>query len=306
MQAPRNYAKMRDGDDFMKRIISVFPAPSQANEWRREWRLMMERVVEAWRDWSRPERNPFLQRALREGERARQLPRLTMATLLMMLSFVVIGWMLWLEVKDTLDLGRDYPMIWDVPPMLGGNAPAFTALLALAACVLCVLFKVTFRFSPLRREVLQNTLPNLQLLPIGEERWLWLMTAHPAFLAFRIWLCGLPVFVLAVLFGGWSAFDVLGLLLLFLALGCGVPRYAPQVWESEATRTGSAPHQSRSGSHGATAPGDGTSQSNESKSGVKADAHLAALRRPGAEPHVGTWAIWSAFWSCWQLSASWE
>ncbi|MDQ3815484.1 MAG: ABC transporter permease, partial [Armatimonadota bacterium] len=88
----------------------------------------------------------------------------------------------------------------------------------------------------LRQEVLKDTLAQLQLLPIREERWLWMMSAHPTALSLLIGLMGLPVYIAALLMGRWSLLDLLGLLLVFLMLGHAAPAWQPVLWKQQSAK----------------------------------------------------------------------
>jgi len=84
--------------------------------------------------------------------------------------------------------------------------------------------------------MLKSTLDQLQLLPIREERWLWLMSAHPTALSLLAGLIGLPVYTVAVLTGRWSWLDLPGLLMLFLLLGHVAPAWQPLLWKQQIAR----------------------------------------------------------------------
>jgi hypothetical protein len=66
-----------------------------------------------------------------------------------------------------------------LPLYIGGNIVAFTALLTAFICTAERCFAARSRASSLlRQEMLRGTLDGLQLLPIREERWLWMMSTH--------------------------------------------------------------------------------------------------------------------------------
>ncbi|HVF10601.1 MAG TPA: hypothetical protein VNA16_07355, partial [Abditibacteriaceae bacterium] len=188
--------------------------------------------------WSTPETNPFLQRALRIETRKHKPLLTALGCLLMVFLVNVIGWWLW---GWWLKNGRPWlnpqwpPGIF--PPALGSNFMGFIGILTTAVCACAVLYTSRARTAYLlRQEFLKDTLDQLHLLPTVEERWLWMMGAHPLAIALLIGLIGLPVYCLEVFTGQWTVLDVLALFLVFIMLGFSVPAWQPVFWKAQSTR----------------------------------------------------------------------
>jgi len=183
-------------------------------------------------NWADPRANPFLERASRlETRRGRPAITVMIAAFFALGLCALLVWTAanWPALKQLID-GRPSPE----PPLFPwpDNHPiGALALVTTAICAYGALFSARSRSSQLlRRELLGNTLDSLQLIPIAEERWLWMMSAHPVALAGLLWLLGLPMYLLAVWTSVWSIGDVFGLLLVFLFIGHAVPAWQPRLW----------------------------------------------------------------------------
>lgn len=206
-------------------------------------RRLLWRGAAAVRVWLSPDDNPFLRRALRvEGRRHK--PLLTLAGAMLLASFLIAaGWWLaglwsanprWMRDLSDGDWSvlRPRPLPLQFPPALGGDLIGFTAILTVAACAYAAMWASRARAAfLLRQEMLRSTLDQLQLMPIAEERWVWMMSAHPMMLSLLIGLGGLPVYLLAVLTGQWSFLDIIGLALVFAAIGHVAPMWQPLAWK---------------------------------------------------------------------------
>jgi hypothetical protein len=208
-------------------------------------RRLLWRGAAAVRVWLTPDDNPFLRRALRVEGRHHK-PLRTLAGAMLLAGFLIaIGWWLaglfnaepgWINRlfngNDKWDALRPRPLPLKFPPALGGDLISFTAILTLAACAYTALWAGRARAAfLLRQEMLRSTLDQLQLMPIAEERWVWMMSAHPMILSLLIGLAGLPVYLLAVLTGQWSLLDLIGLALVFAAIGHVAPMWQPLAWK---------------------------------------------------------------------------
>jgi hypothetical protein len=71
-------------------------------------------------------------------------------------------------------------------------------------------------------------------MPIAEERWVWMMSAHPTLLSLLIGAVGLPVYALALWTQQWTLLDVVGLVLVFIAIGHVAPIWQPLMWKGAA------------------------------------------------------------------------
>ena len=194
--------------------------------WRSAWLLHL---------WATPESNPFLQRALRVEERKKKPFRLV-AILMLLITLLNGGlWWFWTWLLQTH--ARELKNIiapYELPRFLGGNVLSGVAIFTLLCCVVAAIFVCGSRASQnLRREVLGGTLEQLILLPQREERWLWQMRAQPLALSLLFYLCGLPVFMLAVFTGTWHFLDLIGLLFLFVAIGHMAPGWMPLQWQAK-------------------------------------------------------------------------
>jgi ABC-type transport system involved in cytochrome c biogenesis permease component len=162
------------------------------------------------RQWISPHDNPFLGRALRvEARKSRPLLTLLGAAVLALVLITgVYAWWMYeegLHWNDALQAGGS------VPPSLGSNILEFVAILTAGACAYAALYATRARAAYLlRQEVVKGTLDGLQLLPLPEERWVWMLSAHPTMLSLLIGAAGLPVYALAVWTQLWSPLDLLG------------------------------------------------------------------------------------------------
>ena len=201
-------------------------------------RRLSRRVAILWHLWTIPENNPFLQRALRVEERKRK-PLLLVTLLMLFILGTNCGlWYFWswLLTTPARELRSFEP--YELPRFLGGNIMGGVALVTLSCCLWAAIFLCGSRASQnLRREVLGGTLEHLILLPQREEHWLWLLRAHPFALSLLCYLCGLPIFTLAVFTGNWHWLDLIGLLLLFVSIGHMVPGWMPQQWKAQQNQT---------------------------------------------------------------------
>lgn len=212
-------------------------------------RRLLWRGAAAARAWLSPDDNPFLRRALRvEGRRYK--PLLTVAGAVLLAALLTAGgwWQAslwnanprWLRslFDGDFDVLRFHPLPLRVPRALGGNLLGFTAILTAAACAYAALWASRARAAfLLRQEMLKSTLDQLQLMPVAEERWVWMLSAHPTILSLLIGLCGLPVYALAVLTGQWSLLDIIGLMMVFAAIGHVAPMWQPLAWKGGKVQT---------------------------------------------------------------------
>ena len=196
------------------------------------------RVSSALRQWLSRDENPFLKRALR-SELRRHQPLLAVGitmSLIVLANF--LAWQLWIFLKDTPGMQRDGYSLVRLPDVIGGNAIGFFALITASVCAIMALICVRIRSGALlRQELLGSTLDSLQLMPIREERWLWMMSAHPLLLSLLIGAAGLPIYALAVWTDNWSWADVFGLALVSVWIGHAAPLWQPIAWKQSKART---------------------------------------------------------------------
>jgi hypothetical protein len=210
-------------------------------------RHLSERTSWAVRDWSSPESNPFLARALRIETRKHK-PFLTLLGVALLMVLVATGvWQLWEWIRGlgTINgrgLGASYPIPGTFPIAMGGHPVGFLAIVTLTCSVLGAVYSTRARAAYLlRQEMLGSTLDHLQLLPQPEERWLWWMSAHPFGLSMLIALAGLPVYALAWATGAWDGRDLLGIALLFAFIGYVAPGWQPQMWQQQVAKKSGKP-----------------------------------------------------------------
>ncbi len=210
--------------------------------WRRQVVSPLRRVAlrggSALRQWLSPQQNPFLTRAWRTETRRHQ----PLATAALTMALIVVAnfaaWQAWLYLlgQNRFLRNQGYSAT-HLPDAIGGNFIGFFALVTACVCVLAALFCARLRaLALLRKELLGSTLDSLQLLPIREERWLWLMSAHPFLLSMLIGVCGLPVFALAIWTDNWSLLDLCGLFLVFVWIGHIAPLWTPVSWKQDGAR----------------------------------------------------------------------
>lgn len=202
-------------------------------------RRLSWRAALAFSVWVAPDSNPFLQRAVRVEARQHK-PLLTIiGTVLTICCFQALGWggwLLWRRDQSPLPVRFLLPTV--LPAFVGGTPLDFLAILTAAACGSCAIWASHARAARLlRQEALKNTLPQLQLLPVAEERWVWLLCAHPVRLILLISSVGLPVYALAVWSGQWSVLDVVGIFLVTLWFSYPSLAYQPQLWKQRANAT---------------------------------------------------------------------
>jgi hypothetical protein len=198
-------------------------------------RRFSRRALTLGRLWTLPESNPFLQRALRVEERKRR-PFLLVAVLMLCILLLNSGlWFLWSWLLATPSRHlQGFGAPYELPRALGGNILSGVALVTLFCCIFAAFFLCGSRAAQnLRREVLGGTLEQLILLPQREEHWLWLLRAQPLALSLLCFLCGLPIFTLAVLTNNWHWLDLIGLLLLFIGIGHMAPGWTPLQWQAK-------------------------------------------------------------------------
>lgn len=210
--------------------MSLFPRRSLAFLRRVGWR-----VGTLLRWWASPESNPFLQRTLRVETRKYQALKVAIAAVLSSLILFGFGWWGWDSLfRHSFRETRNFPESYTLPRAIGGDLAGAAALLTLLCCAVTALLLCGTRAAQnLRREVLGGTLDQLQLLPQREERWLWLLRAGPLSLSLLSFLCGLPIFLLALFTGHWSLLDLFGLLLLFIFIGHAAPQWTPVQWQAQ-------------------------------------------------------------------------
>ncbi|HVF84708.1 MAG TPA: hypothetical protein VM821_01900, partial [Abditibacteriaceae bacterium] len=264
-------------------MLSVFGRGKRSC--RRQVRGAVGRSRAALRQWGGVD-NPFLGRALRVETRNGQPLRLALIVGFVLLCVNFGFWRMGALYSDDLfGTGAALPdgssrvlLPTQLPDALGGNFIGYVALAAAATCACATLLMARVRVSSLlRREQLQGTLEQLQLLPIAAERWLWLAGAPGVVWAMLIGLLGLPLFALAVWTQQWSVWDVFGLFLVFLWLGHVAPSALPI-----AVPTG--PSTSRSGTTTSLASGatkGANDQQSSTRSGEASGAN-ADLANAGA------------------------
>ena len=124
-----------------------------------------------------------------------------------------------------------------LPDAIGSNAVNFFALVTACVCVLAAMLCARWRSAALlRQELLRSTLDSLQLLPIREERWLWLLSAHPFLLSLLVGACGLPIYMLAIWTSDWRPTDLIGLFFVFAWVGHVAPLWQPTAWKQGGAR----------------------------------------------------------------------
>jgi len=194
-------------------------------------RRLARRGGDSLREWATPADNPFLLRALRTETR-RHKPFLTLLGIALA-TFAVnyLAWYLWLlaanGARPPIDPAR-------VPAAVGGGVFGFFAIVTAASCGFGINLAARARSAfLLRQELLKSTLDGLQQLPMAEERWLWMMSAHPTGLGLLVGLAGLPVFAMAWWVGQWTALDIIGLFIVFGILGHAAPVWKPMLWQQQ-------------------------------------------------------------------------
>lgn len=205
-------------------------------------RTFLPRGSAALSAWLSPSQNPFLQKALRVEERKHKpLFSIAIVAVLSTLACCFV-WRLWLYLQFQIEGNALHTSGWrglvtaqDLLLGIFGKHPlGWFALLTALISACGVLWSSRARGAYLlRQELLKNTLVQLQELPIAEERWVWLMAAHPALIGVLIGLCGLPVYLLAVFTGLWNASDIFGLGILFFLLGHAAPSWMPAAWQQQ-------------------------------------------------------------------------
>jgi ABC-type transport system involved in multi-copper enzyme maturation permease subunit len=209
-------------------------------------RRFAQRSVFALSAWAHPDANPFLQKALRvEARRHKPFFEVAVVALCALLACVVIG-RLWLYLQFQIESAPrgtwNYTLLlrrqdWLIG-VFGKHPLGWFALITAFISACGVLWSSRSRAAYLlRRELLKNTLVQLQQLPIAEERWVWLLSAHPALMGVLIGLCGLPIYSLAIFVGQWSVLDCCGLLMVFFLLGHAAPAWMPAAWQQQNAKT---------------------------------------------------------------------
>lgn len=201
-------------------------------------RELWTRGIAALRVWLSPEDNPFLNKALRvEARHHRPLMSALIVTLLWVFACATI-WQSWqylqFQIANNEGWSRhSYENIETWLLAVFGHHPVGWFALATAWISACATFYAarTRAGFLLRQELLRSTLAQLQQLPIAEERWVWLMAAHPFAVGVLLGALGLPIYLLAVFTGQWSWLDVAGLFLLFLFLSLAAPAWTPALWQ---------------------------------------------------------------------------
>lgn len=219
----------------------------------------------AWRSglavqlWASGEENPFSLRDRRLDARRHKPRRTLVAVTALILLFNVISWGLgyaygplwqrsaWLAARNAQ--GPDDLIGWTTLQFLTARPLFLAATIACAVCAYATFWVAQSRAAAqLKAESLKGTLEQLQLLPLAEERWLWLMSAQPAATGLLIGGLGVPLYLLAVLTGQWSVWDVLGLGLVFVWLTNRVPVWNPSRRTTAKTRAqGPKPSQPQPG-----------------------------------------------------------
>jgi hypothetical protein len=193
------------------------------------------------RTWLSPIENPFLQKMWRvEARRHKPLVSALIVALLSLAACAAI-WNLWLHLQFLLaghgNLPRQsYEIVEKWLLAVFGRHPVGWFATATAWVGACATFYASRARAAvlLRQELLKNTIVQLQQLPIAEERWVWLMAAHPFALGVLLGALGLPVYALAVFTGQWSVPDVVGLFVLFIFLSHAAPSWTPALWQQSA------------------------------------------------------------------------
>ena len=197
------------------------------------------RIVVALRQWFSPDENPFLRRALRTESRKYQ-PWLSVLVPAVLVAFVAGGsWIMWLR---QVALRNEYSIRDGALPIsplqisegLGGNPIGALAIITALITAVWTIFAVRSRASSLlREEALRGTLDSLQMLPLREELWLWMMSLQPLLVAMLIWCVGLPVYMFAVWMNVWSVWDIVGLFFVWLWIGHVAPLWQPVMWKQK-------------------------------------------------------------------------
>jgi len=204
---------------------------------RSKTRRGLRRGGAALNQWALPDNNPFLRRATR-GEARRHKPLFTLVIVFTLALALNIAFWIGLDhfqqsFRYRYVLARYSPLY--LGPAFGKNAIGLAAILTAAVSALGAISAVHQRAaSVLRQELFGATLPQLQLLPVAEERWLWQMCAHPTAISLLICCAGFPIYFLAIALGLWSWLDLLGLLLVFALLGHSAPGWQPLLWKQSA------------------------------------------------------------------------
>ena len=197
------------------------------------------RVAVALRQWLSPDENPFFTRALRTESRRYQ-PWLSVLIPTVLTAIVAGGsWMMWLRQVDLQNESGLKNGALPVSPLqisaaLGSNPIGALAIITALVTAMWTIFAVRSRASSLlREEALRGTLDGLQMLPLREELWLWMMSLQPLLIALLVWCVGLPVYMFAVWMGAWSVWDIVGLLLVWLWIGHVAPLWQPVMWKQK-------------------------------------------------------------------------
>ena len=170
--------------------------------------------------------NPFLARAWHVETRSGRAWKLALVVNCWLLLGIFGVWFAWAlaDPQSAAQFWGRESLPSKLPAFLGDNFIGYAALVTADVCALGALLVSRLRVGAmLRREQLQGTLEQLQLLPLPGERWLWLAGAPGVFLALFVAAMGLPVFALAIWTSQWSPLDLCGLLLVFLWLGHAAP-----------------------------------------------------------------------------------
>ena len=193
----------------------------------------------ALRQWISPDDNPFLMRALRTESRKNQ-PWLAVGVASLLIAVAGVGgWRVWLWLVELgnvnrLTRGRELLSPLEMPSWIGGNPINALAISTALMTAFWALFAARSRAAALlRQESLASTLDGLQMLPIREERWLWMMSLHPALLSLLIGSVGLPIYALALWMGFWSVRDIIGLVFVFAWIGHIAPQWQPAMWKQK-------------------------------------------------------------------------
>jgi hypothetical protein len=198
----------------------------------------LRRGALAARAWSSLETNPFLERALRVEARKHHPLLAIIGVALLALSLVAgiyVAWLWWPIIFWPYTPRPSTAPPVSLPTALGSNLVGFLAIVTAGASGYIAFYSTRARAAYLlRQEVVKGTLDSLQLMPIAEERWVWMMSAHPTLLSLLIGAVGLPVYALALWTQQWTLLDVVGLVLVFIAIGHVAPMWQPLMWKGAA------------------------------------------------------------------------
>ncbi len=258
-EADLDFAERRDDHAFSS-TNTPFPFVKTRQSWtvrdlpRRLWkrgrthlrnrgRIGFLRTCAALQQWHGAD-NPFLGRAWHVETRSGRPWKLALVVNCWLLLGIFGVWFAWAlaDPQGAAQFWGKETLPSKLLAFLGDNFIGYAALMTADVCAFGALLVARLRVGAmLRREQLQGTLEQLQLLPLPGERWLWLAGAPGVFLALFVAAMGLPVFALAIWTSQWSPLDLCGLFLVFLWLGHAAPLPLVAPTSSASSRTTRSP-----------------------------------------------------------------